>query len=314
MFFIHAIIKESKLLGDIMMTEEYSTENEVISNSVSEKIDLSLHYLEQQTSFIEEVMTAIRHNELERVLYILDNHKNFVTGDFVHSFAGKAIADYLVEAASNHLMTTYPFLHQLDGDDNDKKRTFYIGNWYKANTRHILFLNINLQNNRYALDLFIAPEVLEEWNQMDDVKGTAHTALKEKEEALLDARAAYEEKRQQALAQHSKKLDELRKKYHALTSKVLKKQSEIQEVDQEIKKETEVLRNIEEQPEIFFNDEHQKIVSIQESIEALKARVDNMNLIEALVKREKNEIQASGTTVSNFIRDIDLLSERWKMN
>lgn len=296
------------------MTEEYANENELISNSVSEKIDLSLHYLEQQTSFIEEVMTAIRHNELERVLHILDSHKNFVTGDFVQSFAGKAIANYIVESASNQLTTTYPFLHELDSEEHDKKRTFYIGDWYKANTRHILFLNINLTNHRYGLDLFIAPEVLEEWNQMDDVKGTAHTALKEKEEALVEARQHYEEKRKQELSRHSTKLDELRKKYHALTSKVLKKQSEIQELDQEIKKETQILRNIEEQPEIVFNDEHQKIVTIQESIEALKARVDNMNLIEALVKREKNEIQATGMSVSNFIKDIELLAEKWKMN
>lgn len=294
-----------------MMTDVVN-HNMTHNNDVQEKINDSLHYLEEQTQFIQRVMQAIQEDQLNDVMHILKDNAQFVTHDFVQSFAGKAIADYLVESAANQLMTNYPFLHQLSEEDNHQKRTFYIGEWYKADTRHILFLSINLQNNRYGLNVKIADEVLEEWNNMDDVKGSAHDDLMKKEEALVSAQEVYETKKKESLAVHSQKLDDLRKKYHALSSKVLKKQSDIQEVDQAIKKETQILRSIEEQPEIFFNDEYQVIVQTKESIEALKARVENMNLIEALVKREKNEITASGLSILEFTEQIESLQNQWE--
>lgn len=296
------------------MTEENLVKTNTVSKPVLEKIELSVQYLEQQTIFIQKLMKAIQENKLNEVLNILDSHRLFVTPDFVQSFAGKAVSDYLVESATQYLTDTYSFLHNLTSESSNQKRTFYIGDWYKANTRHILFLAIDLHNHKYRLKLNIAPEVLEEWQQMDDVKGSASDQLQEKEQALIEARKQYDDHRAKEVQSHSVKLDELRKKYHTLTSKVLKKQSEIQEVDQAIKKETQIIKTIEEQPEIFFNEEHQQIISLQESIDALKARVENMNLIEALVKREKNEIKNFGMTVDEFINDIQNLAEQWKMN
>ena len=293
------------------MTDELFNNETTYSHDVQEKINMSIHYLEEQTAFISKVMEAIKNNQLQEVMNVLEENKSFVTHDFVQSFAGKAIADYLVESAANQLMQQYPFLYQLSTNEMNQKRTFYIGQWYKADTRHILFLSINLQNNQYHLNINIANEVLEEWNNMEAVKGSANEDLKQKEEALIDAREIYETKKKEALTQHSQKLDELRKKYHTLTSKVLKKQSDIQEVDQAIKKETQVLKSIEEQPEIFFNDEYQAIVQAKESIEALKARVENMNLIEALVKREKNEIASAGLSIAQFTEQINALQDQW---
>lgn len=288
------------------MTEQETTQ---ISPNVIKKINPTLESLNRQAAFIQSVSQAVENDELQKVIRMLARNSEFVTHDFIQSLTGFALAEYLVESAANLLMERYSFLNQLKTPSPDKQRVFYIGDWYKADTRRILFLNINLEDDRFALDLYIAPEVLEEWQEMDKVKRSMQADLEDKEIEFAEAKDNYRKRRQMQQDEEEQRLEELEKKLHLLTSKVLKKQSEIQEVERGIKKAQTTLSDLEERPEEVFADEYKKMASLSESIEALKARLENIHLIEALVKREKNEIASQTKSVAHFINEINELAK-----
>lgn len=290
------------------MTEQET--KEMSSNrQVTAKINTTLEGLNRQAAFIQSVSQAVEDDQLEQVLRILGRHDEFVTHDFVHSLTGLALSEYLVESAANMLMQKYPFLRQYKTPSMDKQRVFYIGDWYKADTRRILFLNINLEHDHYALDLYIAPEVLEEWQEMTKVKESMQQDLANKEAELDQAKEEYRTKRQQQIDEAQQRLDELEQKHHLLTSKVLKKQSEIQEVERQLRKVELVVADLKEHPDEVFSEDYKHMASLTESIDALQARIENIHLVEALVKREKNEISSYVKTVKTFIDDIQHLAK-----
>lgn len=290
------------------MTEQETNSVSPISSKVTKKIHMTLESLHRQAAFIQSVSQAVENDELEKVLRILANNSEFVTHDFIQSLTGFSLAEYLVESAANMLMQKYPFLNQFKTPSPEKQRVFYIGDWYKADTRRILFLNINLENDHFALDLYIAPEVLEEWQAMDTVKSSMQKDLDDKQLEFAEAKDHYRKRRDEQKAEEEQRLEELEKKHHLLTSKVLKKQSEIQEVERNIKKAETTLTDLEERPEEVFADEYKRMASLSESIDALQARLENIHLIEALVKREKNEISSQAKSVKAFIDDINYLA------
>lgn len=290
------------------MTEQETREMSP-NKQVTAKINTTLEGLNRQAAFIQSVSQAVEDDQLERVLRILGHHDEFVTHDFVHSLTGLALSEYLVESAANMLMQKYPFLRQYKTPSMDKQRVFYIGDWYKADTRRILFLNINLDHDHYALDLYIAPEVLEEWQAMLKVKDSIQQDLANKEAELDQAKEDYRLKRQQKIEDAQQRLEDLEQKHHLLTSKVLKKQSEIQEVERQLHKTELILNDLNERPDEVFSEEYKNMASLSESIDALQARMENIHLVEALVKREKNEIAEHVNTVQTFINEIQQLAK-----
>lgn len=275
---------------------------------ITESINVILEQLTKQEKFIQELKEAIKENKLEHVMTLLDDNKEFITSDFIISPTGEMVAQYLLASAIDLLLVKYPFLHLSPMPTNGKK-VFYIGSWYKANTRKILYLDVNTNNNQYySLDLDFDKEVLSEWDSMSEVKENINHQIAELETAYTNAKKSFDKKYAETLVHHKQELEKAEEELEYLTTKMLKKQSDIDEINRQIKREKAIIEQIQKEPEIYFEETERDIKKLEDAVADWKRRLTHIDLIEALVQREKNEIANHLTDYKQFIKEINELS------
>ena len=283
---------------------DHNTKNE----QMTKQIKIITEQLAKQEQFIQELSQAIQQDELEKAMTLLAANKEFVTSDFIMSKTGHMLASYLLESATNLLLAKYPFLH-LSNTEYQSKKVFYIGSWYKSDTRQILYLNVNLnQNTYYSLDLQFNDEVLSEWNSMEEVKTKTVGHLEELEAAYDKAKKGFDSMYAEALVNHKQALEEAEEELEYLNTKMLKKQSDIDEIERQIKRERQIIEQIQEEPELYFQEAENNMQKLENALRDCRAKNDRLALVEALVKREKNEIAQHMKDYEQFITEINELS------
>lgn len=279
------------------------------SERVSDQITTIVQHLADQKSFIEALSAAIQANTLETAMSLLKQNREFVTSDFIKSPTGEMLANYLLESATDLLLQRYPFLHLLNQEENGK-RIFYIGDWYKADTRHIVYLNVNKNDNLYySIDLVINPEVLAQWHEMDSFKDKLHEAIEEKHKEVIAANKEYDKVYATELIQRKKHIETMRQEKEQLMGKMLKKQSDLDELEEKINKEIRMVERIEDEPDDYFTDYADTLNKLEDELKAMKDRQEQLHLVEALVKREKNEITQYLHHSGAFVEQIDELAK-----
>lgn len=269
--------------------------------------------IDQNTIFQEKVRQLMMDNEFEVLLDFLREQQQFVDEKFMMGTLGQSLGQYFMAMGNVVLKNYFPFLEELEGERTATTRFYYIGkNYYKAYTRKILELSLIQKTNYLGVGIKVLDHIQEEWLQLDQLKANKMDMLRKEETKQKEKELEYKTKVEDAITDHQRTLSDLRKKYHTLTSKVLKKQSDIDEVEKEIKKESQMIQDLSDHPETIFVTEYQELETMKKQVVKVQEEMSSMDLLKALVRQDLKIMKRENYTAEQFCNKIAELNLEWQ--
>lgn len=288
-------------------------ENKTINEEVEKAKHSVCSTIDQNTVFQEEVRTLMLNNEFEALLCFLKEKKQFIDEQFIMGTLSQALGAYFMAMANVILCQKFPFLEERQDLRREDERFYYIGKYdYKAHTRKIVRLHLIRQVQQMGIEVEICSAILEEWKDLAQVQANLEKEQTTRQKAYAATQAAFDQAVQVEQEKVERTLSEYRKRYHSLTSKVIKKQSEIQKVDQEIKALSQRLQQLDEAAETCFPEEAKKLAQATQQLKEAEEKLASISFMKAFVRQEEACLAEAGWNFVSFPTQITNLSKEWQ--